>query len=125
MNTTSQENPKAIHETTQQTAYVTPYVDIESTESGYILRAEMPGVNREGIQVTIEDGDLVLVGHRQPPAVSGQAIHRESRQLSFRRVYELDPSIDAAKISAKIEQGILTVNLPKAENLKTRRIELE
>ena len=125
MNTTAQENPKAIQETTQQTAYVSPYVDIESTESGYILRAEMPGVNREGIQVTIEDGDLVLVGHRQPLAVSGQPIHRESRQLSFRRVYELDPSIDAAKISAKIELGILTVNLPKADNLKPRRIELE
>jgi HSP20 family molecular chaperone IbpA len=40
-------------------------------------------------------------------------------------VYELDPSIDANKISARIEQGILTVNLPKAENLKPRRITLE
>jgi HSP20 family protein len=58
-------------------------------------------------------------------SVSGEALHRETRQLSYRRVYELDPSIDADRISARIDQGILTVNLPKAEKLKPRRITLE
>jgi HSP20 family protein len=125
MNILSQEHQKPAHQSTGHTAYVAPYVDIESKDSGYVLYAEMPGVNRDGIEITVEDGNLVLVGQRQPLSASGEPLHRETRQLSYRRVYELDPSIDANKISARIEQGILSVNLPKAENLKTRRITLE
>jgi HSP20 family protein len=125
MNTISQENQKTGQQSTEQTAYVAPYVDIEATDGDYVLYAEMPGVNREGIEITVEEGNLIVAGHRQPLAVSGEPLHRETRQLDFRRVYELDPSIDASKISARIEQGILTVNLPKAENLKPRRIALD
>ena len=125
MNIVSQELQKPGQQSTEQTACVAPYVDIESTDSGYVLYAEMPGVRRDGIQISVEDGNLVLLGQRQPLSASGEPLHRETRQLSYRRVYELDPSIDANKISARIEQGILTVNLPKAENLKPRRITLE
>jgi HSP20 family protein len=125
MNIVSQEHQKSGQQSTEQTAYVTPNVDIQAAESGYVLYAEMPGVNRDGIRITVEDGNLVLVGQRQPLSASGEVLHRETRQLSYRRVYELDPSIDANKISARIDQGILTINLPKAENLKPRRITLE
>ena len=125
MNILFQEHQKPAHRSTDHAAYVAPYVDIESTDTGYVLYAEMPGVSRDGIEISVEDGNLVLVGQRQPLSVSGEPLHRETRQLSYRRVYELDPSIDANKISARIEQGILSVNLPKAENLKPRRITLE
>ena len=125
MNIVSQDHQKSCQQSTEQTASVAPYVDIATAESGYVLYAEMPGVNRDGIQITVEDGNLVLVGQPQPLSVNGEAMHRETRQLSYRRVYELDPSIDANRISARIEQGILTVNLPKAENVKPRRITLE
>jgi HSP20 family protein len=125
MNIVSQEHQKSAHQSTDHTAYVAPYVDIEPTDSGYVLYAEMPGVNRDGIEITVEDGNLILVGQRQPLSVSAEPLHRETRQLSYRRAYELDPSIDANKISARIEQGILSVNLPKAETLKSRRITLE
>ena len=125
MNILSHEHHKPAHQSADHTAYVAPYADVESKDSGYVLYAEMPGVNRDGIEITVEDGNLVLIGQRQPLSVSGEPLHRETRQLSYRRVYELDPSIDANKISARIEQGILSVNLPKAENLKPRRITLE
>ena len=125
MNIVSQENQKTGQQSTERTAYVAPYVDIEATDSGYVLSAEMPGVNREGIEITVEDGNLVIAGRRQRLTVSGEPLHREVRQLDFRRVYELDPSTDANKISARIEQGILTVNLQKTENLKPRRIALD
>ncbi|MBV8274405.1 MAG: Hsp20/alpha crystallin family protein, partial [Verrucomicrobia bacterium] len=124
MNIVSHEPQKSGQQSTEQTAYVAPYVDIESTDSGYTLYAEMPGVNRDGIHITVEQGNLVLLGQRQPLSASGEPLHRETRSLPYRRVYELDPSIDANKISARIEQGILTVNLPKGENLKPRRIAL-
>jgi HSP20 family protein len=54
--------------------------------------------------------------------VEGILIHRESRQESYRRTFELDPSIDANKISAKIDQGVVTLTLPKAEHVKPRKV---
>ena len=105
--------------------YVAPLVDIEETGEGYELRAEMPGVNKGGVEITVENGQLTLVGHRQPVQVSGERIYRERREHDYRRVYELDPSIDASRVSAKMDQGVLTVMLPKAESVKPRRITLE
>jgi HSP20 family protein len=109
----------------QSRRFATPLVDIESTEDGYVLYAEMPGVSKDGIEVTVENGDLLIVGHRRPLEVSGEPIYRESRLYDFRRVYELDPSIDTSRVSARIENGLLIVNLPKAEKVKPRRIEVE
>ena len=109
----------------QSIRFATPLVDIESTQDGYVLHAEMPGVSKDGIEVSVENGDLVILGHRRPLDVSGEPIYRESRLYDFRRVYELDPSIDTSRISARIENGVLTVNLPKAEKVKPRRIEVE
>jgi HSP20 family protein len=56
------------------------------------------------------------------PAVEGTLLHRESRSENFRRAFELDPSIDAEKISAQIEQGVVRLTLPKAEQVKPRKI---
>ncbi|HEX3446209.1 MAG TPA: Hsp20/alpha crystallin family protein [Chthoniobacterales bacterium] len=109
----------------QPIRFATPRVDIESTEDGYVLHAEMPGVSRDGIEVSVENGDLVIVGHRRPLDVSGEPVYRESHPYDFRRIYELDPSIDTSRISARIENGLLTVNLLKAEKVKPRRIEVE
>jgi len=109
----------------QSRRFATPLVDIESTQDGYVLYAEMPGVSKDGIEVTVENGDLLIVGHRRPLEVSGEPIYRESRLYDFRRVYELDPSIDTSRVSARIENGLLIVNLPKAEKVKPRRIEVE
>jgi HSP20 family protein len=105
--------------------YVTPLVDVESTEGSFVLRVEMPGVDKAGIDVTVENEDLILVGHRYPFDIPGGPVYLERRPASYRRVYELDPSIDTAKISARIHQGVLTVTLPKAESVKPRKIALE
>jgi HSP20 family protein len=126
MNIVPQQEQKLSTETRPQPRpFVTPIVDIESTPEGYVLHAEMPGVNKQGIEVHVENGDLVLIGHRQPLEISGELVHRESRSNDFRRVYELDPSIDTTRITARIENGVLTVNLPKAESVKPRRIEVD
>jgi len=82
----------------------------------------MPGVAKDGMEVTVENGELVIVGRRGDKDLPGTAIYRESRQLDYRRVFDLDPSIDTGKITAKMEQGILTLSLPKAEQVKPRRI---
>jgi len=106
-------------------AYVTPFVDVRATEEGFLLQAEMTGVSKTGIEVTVENGDLILVGHREPLDASGEPVYLERRPSDYRRVYELDPSIDTSRISARIDQGILTVTLPKAESVKPRKIALD
>ena len=105
--------------------YATPLVDVESTSERLVLCAEMPGVSKAGIDVTVESGNLILVGHRQPLDISGEPVYLERRPTHYRRVYELDPSIDTEKITAHVEDGVLTVTLPKVESVKPRKIALE
>jgi HSP20 family protein len=124
MNTVAQQNEKEVQTaTTASHGYVTPGVNILELPEAYVLEAEMPGVTKEGLSVDVENGVLTLTGRRQPgPDVNW--LYRESGDADYRRVFELDPSIDAAKISARLEQGVLTVTLPKAEKAKPRRIEV-
>ena len=88
--------------------FVAPDVNIYETDDGYVLQAEMPGVTKQGLEITLE----------------GNVLYRESRGANYRRVFELDPAIDAGKISAEIRQGVLTLTLPKAEQVKPRKIEI-
>jgi HSP20 family protein len=103
-------------------AYLTPVVDIASSGAAYTLQVEMPGVDKSGLELTVQNGELVIVGHRRRIDSIGEPVYREIRTNDYRRAYELDPSIDTAKISARIDQGLLTVTLPKAESVKPRKI---
>ena len=105
-----------------QRGYVSPRVNITETKDGYVLQAEMPGVNKDGLEVTLEDNEITIVGHRNLQPLTGEPLFRESQEVDFRRVFELDPAIDTAKISAKIEQGVVEVVLPKSEKVKPRKI---
>ena|SRR5438105_3136656 len=99
-----------------------PEVNIVETKDGYILEAEMPGVAKDGLEITLEGNEITIVGRRATEALPGQTLFRESRELDYRRVFELDPAIDRAKISARMEQGVLTLTLPKSERVKPRKI---
>jgi HSP20 family protein len=105
-----------------RTTYLTPLANIVETKDGYVLQAEMPGVSRDGLEVTVENGDLTIIGRRKNYESPGVLLYGESRPADFRRTFEIDPSINAAGISAKIEQGVLTLLLPKAEAVKPRKI---
>ena len=104
--------------------YVTPNVDITESKDGYLLEAEMPGVNKEGLELLLEGNELTIVGHRRADVVDSQLLYRESSPTDYRRVFVLDPAIDTGKISAQIEQGILKLTLPKAEKVKPRMIKV-
>ena len=104
------------NEDDRQAVYVAPSADVESTDVGYVIRAEMPGVEMDCLEITVDRGELIILGRRKPIEVTGELIYREIRRLDFRRVYELAPSIDSTNITANIEQWILTVTLPKSRN---------
>ena len=108
----------------QRLSFVTPVANILENGDGYLLEAEMPGVAKDGLEVTVENGELVILGRRADKNLPGTPLYRESRPLDYRRVFDLDPSIDTSRITAKMEQGILTLTLPKAEEVKPRRIQV-
>jgi len=81
--------------------YLTPLANILETKDGYVLEAEMPVVSKDGLEVTVENGQLTIVGHRTGYAGEGQSIYRESRDHDYRRVFEIDSSIDTAKVVAR------------------------
>jgi HSP20 family protein len=120
MNTMVRENRDM--ERVQSEQFVAPTASVVEDADGYLLQVEMPGVNKEGLEISLEDNELTIVGRRSLPTVDGTLIHRESRQENFRRTFELDPSIDGNKINAKVEQGILRLTLPKAEHVKPKKI---
>jgi HSP20 family protein len=103
--------------------YIRPAVNIYQTQEGYVLEAELPGVNKEGVSVQLEGNLLTVEGRRTAPALPETGLfYRETSDANFRRVFEMDPAVDTAKISARMEQGILTLTLPKAEAAKPRKI---
>ena len=102
--------------------FITPPSSVTEIADGYMLEIEMPGVKKDGLDISFENNELTITGRRSLPAVEGTLIHRESRPENFRRMFEIDPSIDADKISAKIDQGLVTLTLPKAEHVKPRKI---
>src|ERR1700736_3952420 len=120
MNTTVRENRNG--ERAQREQFIAPVSSLLEDGDVYLLKVEMPGVNKEGLEISVENNELTILGRRSLPAIEGTLIHRESRPENFRRAFELDPSIDTAKVSARIEQGILTLTLPKAEQVKPRKI---
>jgi len=120
MKTLTRENRDGDRARTEQ--FAVPSASVIEGADGYTLEVEMPGVNKEGLEVSVENNELTIVGRRHLPTVEGAPIHNESRPENFRRTFELDPSIDADKISAKIDQGLATLTLPKAEHVKPRKI---
>ena len=99
-----------------------PPANIREEHDAYLLELEMPGVSKSGIEVTVENNELTIVGHRADAEPQGEVVYRESRRGDYRRAFEIDASIDTGKIVAKMEQGILRLTLPKAESLKPRKI---
>jgi len=105
--------------------FAVPAVNIFENKDGYVLEAEMPGVTKAGLEVTLEGTELTLVGHRSVPALPGTRLFRESGTADYKRVFDLDPAIDTTKIAARMEQGVLTLTLPKSEEVKPRRVSVE
>ena len=123
MNTIQETKPTAERVVRQD--YAAPEVNIFETKDGYVLEAEMPGVSEDGLEITLEGNELTIVGRRHTEAAPGEALFRESAARDYRRLFELDPAIDTAKVSARMEQGVLTLTLPRSEKLKARKIKVD
>ena len=105
----------------------TPAVDIYETENELVLKADLPDVDQNAIDVRVENQTLTIAGERkfQQPE-SGKGYHRIERSYgSFVRSFAVPNSFDTEKIGAGFRNGVLTVTLPKKEAAKPRQIKVE
>ena len=126
--TTTQENRptrESRQDRLERRGWVQPQVNIVESKDGYVLEAEMPGVGKDGLEVLLEGNELTIIGRRTPEAAGVQLLYRESSDRDYRRTFELDPAIDTGRINAKMDNGILFLELPKSEKVKPRKITVE
>jgi HSP20 family protein len=111
-------------ETRSQEQYVTPPVDIFETGDGLVVKADLPGVAKQELDVRVENNLLTIRG--KPSHVApGEPLYREYGLVNFFRQFELNEKVDQSKISAELTHGVLTLTLPKAEEAKPRKIDVK
>jgi len=112
-------------EATTPTRAFMPNADIFDTEDALTVVLEMPGVDRDNINISIENGVLTVEGKINFAQYEGlQPVYSEYNVGPYRRSFRISSRIDQDKISAEMRDGVITLMLPKAEEAKPRRIEV-
>jgi HSP20 family protein len=103
-----------------------PPVDILERDGHFVIRAELAGMNREDMDVRIENGVLTLRGERKREETTqeGQAFRTERVYGAFTRSFSLGTTVDASKISATYKDGVLEVTVPQVETAKPKKVEI-
>lgn len=102
-----------------------PHFQVKETDQGYHLTIHLPGVHKDGLEITDEGGELTVVGNRSVKVPEGAAVlHRETSDAPFRLVLSHDNTIDTGKIEAELRDGVLRLTLAKAESAKPRKIQV-
>lgn len=100
-----------------------PSVEVESNEHGLTLFAEVPGVDPDKVEVTVERNVLTIAGERTPNGSSEATTHRSERRYGkFFRSYQLSDEYDTEAIEANCKNGVLTVHVPRRAEAKPRQI---
>jgi|SRR5436190_12832961 len=102
--------------------YFTPRVDVWETEQELLFQADMAGVKPEDISLHYEQGVLTLHGRVNPTEPRGRVVVNEFEVGDYFRTFAVHDEVDASKITADYKQGVLTVRLPKREEIKPRKI---
>jgi HSP20 family protein len=120
-------NPTPNQQTAEtQSAAVKPRYFVDGTQEAYEVRVELPGVAKDGVNINLEDNVLTLRAQRKPGALSEwKTLHRELSGLDYLLRLRLNAQVDEDKMSAALDQGVLTLKLPVREAAKPRRIEIQ
>lgn len=109
---------------TREIPAVAPLVDIYENDDEILLHADMPGVAKEDITVSIDNGKLTLTGTRKIDP-TGAAQWEEFGSVEYRRNFSVPQTIDVEKINAVLKDGVLRLHLPKSEAAKPKLIEIK
>lgn len=111
----------------QRASGVFPAVNLSEDSEAVYVRAELPGIDKDDLEITVHHGTLTVAGERKPPvAEEGVSMHRRERGYGrFRRSITVPTQIDPEHVRADYAEGILTIAMPKAPEARPRRIEIE
>lgn len=104
-----------------------PAFDVYEEKDNFVVKAELPGMKKEDISVSLHDGNLIISGERKNEAKGeGAEVYRAERYVGkFQRSVTLPAQVTAGKVTAEYKDGILTVTLPKSEEAKPKQIEVQ
>lgn len=103
-----------------------PAVDVIEDATGLTLLADMPGVPKDRVHVRVDDGQLVIEGEMALTVPEGtQPTYAEVQRARYRRTFTLSKELDADKVSAEMNHGVLRVRLPKASHAQSRRVQVQ
>jgi HSP20 family protein len=102
-----------------------PLVDIEEQDDAYVLEAELPGVNREDVNIEVVGNELMITGEIKERERKGAMRRRTRRTARFAYRVRLPDQVDSSKIDANLDRGVLTVRVPKSEKAKRQKIEVK
>lgn len=122
MNTSTVTPEESALETADRSLYTAPLATIRRNGDATTVFLDLPGVDASGLDISIEEDRLTVIGRKAAQQKHGEPVYSEIRDLDYRRVFELAPSIDTTRIGASLKDGVLTLTLPKAEKLKPRKI---
>lgn len=113
-------------EALEKESWIAPLVDIYETKDDYFLSAQMPGVKKEDVKIKLEDGNLVIMGRIDYDTIlNNKYTLKETETGNYYRRFKISDSVDETNIDAKLENGVLTVKLPKHERVKPKTIEIK
>ena len=103
-----------------------PAVDIFEDSRGISLWADLPGVTKEKLDVKVHDGNLYIEAEAVVPTPAGLRLqHAEIREPRFARAFSLSPDFDTSKIDANLQDGVLKLTIPRRDEARPRRIEVQ
>jgi len=103
----------------------TPLVDVEETDDAWLIEVDLPGVQREDIQVEANDRELTISGEIRERERTGVLRHRTRRTGAFSYRTSLPAGVDVDRVEAKFNNGVLTVRVPRPEHAKPRQIKID
>jgi HSP20 family protein len=102
-----------------------PALDLYESGDHFVAVVELPGMRKEDIDISLHDGTLTIIGERKHESNNGETAQRTERYVgTFRRSIALPTRVDASKVSATYQDGILKVTLPKADEAKPKQIQV-
>lgn len=114
---------EVVQANTDRVTYYQPSTDVRETETHIVIQFDMPGVDTDNVDLTVEKGTLTVTG-KADPEQQGTAIYRETHIGDYQRTFTLSEDVDTEQISAEMKAGVLTVQVAKAEKAKPKRVEI-
>jgi HSP20 family molecular chaperone IbpA len=118
-------DPGVVRETRESERPIRPPVDIFEDSTGITVHADMPGVSRDRLDIHVDNDTLSIEGRAEIPMPEGmEALHADVRSTRYQRSFTLSSELEAGKVEATLNDGVLTLRIPRREEHKPRKIEV-